>query len=162
MTLAYAVHRLNGVLTPANAAYSAPELEYQLKSAGAKALFTCMPLLETSLQAAKAIGIPNKHIYILEMPKEITGGKSVPFRSLDDLLVDGRKLKKLEPLKWTKGQGARQTAFLCYSSGTSGLPVCMKPLFLQAITNLLPPERGHDFPPERDFKCHANRYIRVS
>ena len=125
MTLAYAVHRLNGVLTPANAAYSALELEYQLKSAGAKALFTCIPLLETSLQAAKAIGIPNKHVYILEMPKEITGGKSVPFRTVDDLIFDGRKLEKLESLKWTKGQGARQTAFLCYSSGTSGLPVRM-------------------------------------
>jgi acyl-CoA synthetase (AMP-forming)/AMP-acid ligase II len=40
MTLAYAVHRLNGVATPANAAYSASELEFQLKSSGAKALFT--------------------------------------------------------------------------------------------------------------------------
>jgi len=40
MTLAYAVHRLSGVATPANAAYSAPELEFQLKSSGAKALFT--------------------------------------------------------------------------------------------------------------------------
>jgi acyl-CoA synthetase (AMP-forming)/AMP-acid ligase II len=128
MTLAYAVHRLNGILTPANAAYSAPELKYQLKSAGAKALFTCIPLLETSLQAAKAVGIPNKHVYILEMPKEITGGKSVPFRTVDDLIIDGRKLKKLESLKWTKGQGARQTAFLCYSSGTSGLPVRMTTL----------------------------------
>jgi acyl-CoA synthetase (AMP-forming)/AMP-acid ligase II len=128
MTLAYAVHRLNGILTPANAAYSAPELEYQLKSAGAKALFTCVPLLETSLQAAKAVGIPNKHVYILEMPKEITGGKSVPFRTVDDLIIDGRKLEKLESSKWTKGQGARQTAFLCYSSGTSGLPVRMTTL----------------------------------
>jgi ribosome assembly protein SQT1 len=40
MTLAYAVHRLSGIATPANAAYSAPELEFQLKSSGAKALFT--------------------------------------------------------------------------------------------------------------------------
>lgn len=137
MTLAYAVHRLNGILTPANAAYSAPELEYQLKSAGAKALFTCIPLLETSLQAANAVGIPNNHVYILEMPKEMTRGKSVPFRSVDDLIIKGRKLEKLESLKWTKGQGARQTAFLCYSSGTSGMPVCMTQLCLQTITELL-------------------------
>jgi ribosome assembly protein SQT1 len=40
MTLAYAVHRLSGVASPANAAYSASELEFQLKSSGAKALFT--------------------------------------------------------------------------------------------------------------------------
>src|ERR1700739_1257960 len=111
MTLAYAVHRLNGILTPANAAYSAAELEYQLKSAGAKALFTCIPLLEASLQAAKAVGIPNKHVYIMEMPKVFTGGKSVPFKTLDQLVNEGRKLGQLEPLKWTKGQGARQAAF---------------------------------------------------
>jgi hypothetical protein len=40
MTLAYAVHRLNGIATPANAAYSASELEFQLKSSGATSLFT--------------------------------------------------------------------------------------------------------------------------
>jgi hypothetical protein len=40
MTLAYAVHELSGMVTPANAAYSAPELEFQLKNSGAMALFT--------------------------------------------------------------------------------------------------------------------------
>lgn len=40
MTLAYAVHRLSGVASPANAAYSAAELEFQLKNSGVKALFT--------------------------------------------------------------------------------------------------------------------------
>lgn len=29
----------------------------------------------------------------------------------------------LDPLIFQKGQGRRQTAFLCYSSGTSGQPV---------------------------------------
>jgi hypothetical protein len=43
MTLAYAIHRLSGVATPANAAYSAPELDFQLKSSGAKALVTVSP-----------------------------------------------------------------------------------------------------------------------
>jgi long-subunit acyl-CoA synthetase (AMP-forming) len=40
MTLAYAVHRLDGLVSPANAAYSVSELEFQLKNSGAKALFT--------------------------------------------------------------------------------------------------------------------------
>ena len=40
MALAYAVSRLSGVVSPANAAYSAPEVEFQLKNSGAKALFT--------------------------------------------------------------------------------------------------------------------------
>lgn len=40
MTVAYAVHELGGVASPANAQYSAAELDFQLKSSGSKALFT--------------------------------------------------------------------------------------------------------------------------
>lgn len=40
MPLLYGVHRLSGVVTTANAAYSASELEYQLKTSKAKALVT--------------------------------------------------------------------------------------------------------------------------
>ena len=71
------------------------------------------------------MGIPNEKVYILEMPKEF-GDKSVPFKTVGQLIVEGGRLPKLEPLKWAKGQGQRQTAFLCYSSGTSGLPVCTR------------------------------------
>lgn len=124
MTLAYAVHKLDGVVTPANAAYSAIELQHQLKDGGATALFTCMPLLETALIACKAVGIPNSRVYILEMPEAFTGiSKKVPFKTLDDFVAEGKSLPAIEPLKWKKGQGRIQTAFLCYSSGTSGMPV---------------------------------------
>ena len=83
----------------------------------------CMPLLETSLQAAKGAGIPNNRIYILEMPKEFSGDKSVPFKTVGQLIAEGEKLPQLSKQEWEKGQGARQPAYLCYSSGTSGLPV---------------------------------------
>ncbi|TVY80572.1 Acyl-CoA ligase easD [Lachnellula suecica] len=137
MTLAYAVHRLSGIASPANAAYSASELEFQLKSSGAKALFTCVPLLETSLKAAKAAGIPNERVYILEMPKEFSGDKKLPFKTVDQLLLDGARLPKLEALKWEKGQGARQTAYLCYSSGTSGLPKGVMISHRNVISNVM-------------------------
>lgn len=123
MTLAYATHRLNGVATPANAAYSAPELEFQLKSSGAKCLFTCAPLLDIALEATQKAGIPNERIFLLEMPEQSSGTVKMPFKTLSQLVEQGKKLAKLEDLKWEKGQGARQTAYLCYSSGTSGLPV---------------------------------------
>jgi len=82
-----------------------------------------MPLLGTSLQAAKASGIPNDRIYLLEMPKEFSGDHSVPFKTVGQLIAEGERIPEIEALKWEKGQGARQTAYLCYSSGTSGLPV---------------------------------------
>ena len=85
----------------------------------------CIPLLETSLQAAKAVGIPKERVYILELPKELSGDKPVPFKTVSQLIEAGSKLPTLEALKWEKGQGAKQTAYLCYSSGTSGLPVSL-------------------------------------
>jgi hypothetical protein len=62
-------------------------------------------------------------VYILELPKEVTGDKSLPFKTVGQLIIEGARLPNIELLKWEKGQGARQTAYLCYSSGTSGLPV---------------------------------------
>jgi acyl-CoA synthetase (AMP-forming)/AMP-acid ligase II len=83
----------------------------------------CIPLLETSLQAAKAAGIPNNRVYILEMPKQFSGNESLPFKTVGQLIAAGETLPKLEALKWKRGQGKKQTAYLCYSSGTTGLPV---------------------------------------
>lgn len=100
--------------------YSASELEHQLRYSGAKALFTCVPLLPVALKAADAAGIPRDYIFILPMPN---AGTTLPFKTVDGLINDGRGLPKLPPLKWSQGQGSRQVAFLCYSSGTSGLPV---------------------------------------
>lgn len=124
LPLAWATHRLGGVQTPANAAYSAAELEYQLKNSGAKCLFTCVPLLETAKTAAKKCGIPDNRIYILEVPKALTGGKGTPagMKTVDDFIREGAKLDRLETLQLQPGEGAKRTAFLCYSSGTSGLP----------------------------------------
>ncbi|KNG50623.1 phenylacetyl-CoA ligase-like protein [Stemphylium lycopersici] len=123
LPLAWATHRLGGISTPANAAYSAPELEYQLKNSGAKALFTCVPLLEIAREAAKKSGIPDNRIYLLEVPEKFAG-KSTPkgIKTVDDLIREGGKLDHLPKLQWEDGDGARRSAFLCYSSGTSGLP----------------------------------------
>ncbi|KAF7561176.1 hypothetical protein G7046_g2993 [Stylonectria norvegica] len=132
--LTHAVHRFSGIVTPASAAYSAPELEHQLRSAGAKALFTCVPLLETALTAAKAAGIPEDRIFILPVPGF---DKKVPFKTIDDLIGEGEKLSELPPLKWTRGQGARQVAYLCYSSGTSGLPKAVMISHRNVIANVL-------------------------
>ena len=125
MALAWAVHRLSGVVTPASSAYTLNELTYQLKTSGSKVLFTCIPLLPVALAAASKSGIPRNRVYLLALPKEATGGQEAPseFKTVDQLIHEGKGLAQLEQLKWAQGQGARQTAFLCYSSGTSGLPV---------------------------------------
>ena len=124
MTLNWAIHRVNGISSPANAAYSVQELRHQLVYSKCKALFTVMPLLPTALEAARLAGIPTHRIFLCDMPGHTT---STQYKSLEQLINEGGQLADLEPLRWTKGQGARQTAFLCYSSGTSGLPVSHDP-----------------------------------
>ncbi|KAI0883664.1 acetyl-CoA synthetase-like protein [Annulohypoxylon maeteangense] len=140
MMSTFAVHRLSGIVTPANAMYSATELEHQLKSSGAKALFTCIPLLETALKASRACSIPDDKVFILQLPGQFD---PVPFKSLDDLIEEGKSLPELEPLIWSKGQGARQVAYLCYSSGTSGLPKAVMIAHRNVIANVMQ-IRWHD------------------
>ncbi|GFF28538.1 4-coumarate--CoA ligase-like 7 [Aspergillus udagawae] len=124
LPLSWAVHQLGGVVSPANAAYSAAELKHQLLDSKAKALFTCAPLLPTSLEAAAMIGFPKDRIYLLEVPPQAGGGKEAGsgFKTVSQLIETGKSLPKVERLNWSAGEGARRTAFLCYSSGTSGLP----------------------------------------
>ena len=124
MILNWAVHRNNGISSPANSAYNADELAYQLTDSGSKSIFTVLPLLQTALAAARKVDIPKERIYLCEMPDVTTGGMSMKmpsgFKTLTQLIGQGASLPPIESLKWRQGQGARQTAFLCYSSGTSG------------------------------------------
>ncbi|KAJ3466636.1 hypothetical protein MRS44_004200 [Fusarium solani] len=115
----HAVHRLDGIVTPASAAHSISELEHQLRSSGAKALFTCVPLLDNALKAARAVGISDKNVFILPVP-----GISAPsnLKTIEDLISEGKTLPPVPVQKWIPGQGRRQVAYLSYSSGTSGLP----------------------------------------
>lgn len=153
MMSTFAVHRLSGIVTPSNAMYSAAELEHQLKSSGAKALITCIPLLETALKASRACNIPDDKVFIIRLPGKFD---PVPFKSLDDLIDEGRSFPELEPLIWSKGQGARQVAYLCYSSGTSGLPVSCATKLALVCTQLTPKtESGHDCTPKCDCKRDA-------
>ncbi|OTB03922.1 hypothetical protein M426DRAFT_321224 [Hypoxylon sp. CI-4A] len=134
MGATFAVHRLSGIVSPANAMYSAEEIEHQIKSAGLKAIITCVPLLETALKATRAAGLPDENVFIMQV-----GGisKTVPFKTLDDLIEEGRALPELEQLHWSKGQGARQVAYLAFSSGTSGLPKAVMIAHRNMIANMM-------------------------
>ncbi|OAA45602.1 phenylacetyl-CoA ligase [Metarhizium rileyi] len=125
LTLAWAVHRLGGILSCVNASYNASELEYQLKDSGAKAVVTCLPLLKTTMEAVTRVGIHKSHVFLHQLPPTVTYGLSNPgLKTVDDLIEAGAELPLFKPTDfyWKKGDGEKRIAFLCYSSGTSGLP----------------------------------------
>lgn len=72
-----------------------------------------------------AAGISVDKIFILPVGTDELDGIETPveYRTIDQLITKGNTLEALPLLKWTEGQGKRQTAYLCTSSGTSGLPV---------------------------------------
>lgn len=142
--LGWAIHKLGGLETPANAAYVEWELEHQMKTSGAKCIFTCQPLLETTLKVAKTVGLPKDKIFLIELPKEATGGAPTPkgYKTIDDLIARGKGLKPIEKLNWKKGEGAKRTAFLCFSSGTSGMSASMiSPRSKMQLANLCSPQQ---------------------
>jgi acyl-CoA synthetase (AMP-forming)/AMP-acid ligase II len=165
MTAMYAVHRFSGISTPANAAYSALELQHQLTTSGASAVFTCESLLETTLKATRAINIPDDKVFLLDVPGAPDTAKKAAAKqiTLDQLVAEGSKLPALEPVKWTKGQGARQPAFLCYSSGTSGLPVSgqggMQKCLSVRLLIIPLTESRYDLPPQRHLQHPTDRDV---
>ncbi|KAJ6257527.1 S-dihydroxybenzoyltransferase [Drechslerella dactyloides] len=141
LTLCYTVHRINGITSPASAAYSASELAYQLRDSQARVLFTCTPLLDTALEAAKAAGIPKENIFLLPVPDAITTEemrrKAHGFKNFDDLVEEGKRMEKLVALRWDHGFSRKKIAFVSYSSGTSGLPKGVLISHFNMITNVL-------------------------
>lgn len=85
--------------------------------------------MQTAIKAADAAGVPRENVFLLPMAFGDTGSEV----TIEHLISEGDALPELEALQWNKGQGARQPAFLCYSSGTSGLPVSIK---LKGITTV--------------------------
>ncbi|KZL81669.1 phenylacetyl- ligase [Colletotrichum incanum] len=139
LTVSWATHRLSGVSCPISSSYSELELTSLLKAVNCKALFTCAPLLDQALDAAAAVGIPGRHVYLLELPPQFDRDSQVLLstKSVDRLIKEARSMTPLSRLRWSKGQGARQTAFICASSGTSGLPKCVKMSHKNVIANIL-------------------------
>lgn len=112
--VSWGCHYAGGVVTPANPSFSADDLRRQLDSSGAKALVIHSSKIDVGLEAARKAGLaPERILYVGEMPPE-----RVPavrhFSAMTDVL------SKQEHRDYVPAP--TDTAYLVYSSGTTGLP----------------------------------------
>lgn len=116
-----------GIASPANPTYSVPELAFQLKNSGAKALVTQAFCLDKALEAAKIVGIPSSRILL------IGNEKHSDVIHFIDFLSDARFTKPTDRII----NSPRDTACILYSSGTTGLPKGVLTTHRNTVFNLL-------------------------
>ena len=109
---------LGAAVSPANPGYGAAELAYQLKDSGATVLITSSSLLSTALKAIQDTpAIPVERLYLID------GDNHSSHKTVEQLIQLGQQVgTPLSPLKLKPGEGKTRLAFICYSSGTTGLP----------------------------------------
>ncbi|CAG8514232.1 14834_t:CDS:10, partial [Dentiscutata erythropus] len=100
-----------GKVTTANPKYRATELSYQLTDSGASVLIVHPEFLETAIEASIEAKIPTSRVLVFG-DEEIKGYK--PYRSV--LIGD----HEIEPVYYTPEEARTTTAYLLYSSGTTG------------------------------------------
>ncbi len=107
-TVFHGILRAGATITTINSLYTAHEIENQLRDAAATWLVTVSPLLPQASAAARAIGIPDDQVIVLD------GAEGHP--DLRALLGEGRTPPEVS------FDPATHVAVLPYSSGTTGVP----------------------------------------
>ena len=118
---------IGGKVTTVNPIYKTTEVSYQLTDSGASVLIVHPELLEIAIEASIDAKVPISRI-LLFGDKEIKAYK--PYRSI--LISD----HEIEPIYYTPEEAKSTTAYLLYSSGTTGKPKCIERTHRNMVANL--------------------------
>ncbi|KAI0066474.1 phenylacetyl-CoA ligase [Artomyces pyxidatus] len=129
----WAVHRLGGIITGSNPAYTVDELIHQLKLTNAATVVTQTPFLGPATQACKAVGIPAERIVLLD-----EAPRGSPHVTIEQLIADGVQAKQnFVERKLAPGEAKTRVAFFSLSSGTTGPPKAVVVGHYAVIANVL-------------------------
>lgn len=103
------------VVSPANAAYTGSELQHQVKDSGSKVVLCAPQLLPVVLEATSHWSKEDQTSKIILACRRSESEGNTSHKTLDELM--GRDL--LEPHVYN--DPTDELAYLCYSSGTTGL-----------------------------------------
>ncbi|KAJ7163321.1 phenylacetyl-CoA ligase [Mycena filopes] len=131
--LMWAVHRLGGVVSPANPDFSRGELEFQLKATKATLLITHPDVLETAAAAAQGTGLSLDRILVFN----VQGAAPTKLTTVDELVQRGFGLKAFSERKLRPGEARTKLALLSFSSGTTGTPKAVAIPHFALIANVL-------------------------
>ncbi|CAM0141002.1 unnamed protein product [Umbelopsis sp. WA50703] len=117
-----------GSMSPANPAYTAKELQYQLEQTKSKILIASQETLPVALDAAKLAGIPLTSVFVFG-DKEINGVK--PYKRV--LMAE----KEMGPVRLNYEEACSTVAYLCFSSGTTGRSKGVMTSHMNIASNIL-------------------------
>lgn len=115
----FAAVRVGGVVSGASPAYNVQEMTYALRTANAKFIATHPTSIDIAAEAARNVGIPKHHIFLLQ-------GDLAEYTTVQDLIRLGKSYGEqgqVPPFRIPRGIKNKDVcAFLSFSSGTTGLP----------------------------------------
>ncbi|KAJ3113929.1 hypothetical protein HK100_001844 [Physocladia obscura] len=129
----HAIIKAGGTVSPANPTYNHSEFAFQLEDSGAKFIFVHPAVLSVALAAAKQVGIPESRIILFNDSSVSYPGPAR--RTISQ--ISSENTKAAPTVTFSRKDVMTKPAYLCYSSGTTGLPKGVETTHYNIISNVL-------------------------